>query len=175
MVEAIATLGREDVYMVWVGGGPLLEKTQRLIARSGLTERFLLLGNRDDVPALLPGFDVFALSSLFEGLPCALVEAMTCGIPVVATAVNSVSEAVISGRTGLLARAGDPASLARALAYALDHPGEATRMAEAAREHIEGRFTSDVLGGDFEHAYEIALRDAHVDGAQLSARVQGLP
>lgn len=174
MVAAIASLGRTDVYTVWVGGGPLLEKTRRLIARSGLSDRFLLLGNRNDVPTLLPAFDVFALSSLYEGLPCALVEAMMCGIPVVATAVNSVSEAVISGRTGLLARPADPASLARALAYALDHPGEAMRMAEAAREHIESRCRSDVLAGDFEHAYEIALRDARLGMTRPSARAHGL-
>ena len=173
LVAAIAALGRTDVYTVWVGGGSLLEKTQRLIVRSGLNERFMLLGDRKDVPTLLPAFDVFALSSLYEGLPCALVEAMTCGIPVVATAVNSVSEAVISGRTGLLARPSDPASLARALAYALDHPDEAMRMAEAAREHVASRCRSDVLGEDFEQAYEIALRDSRVGVGRPSSHAYG--
>lgn len=158
MVAAIAALNRPDVYTVWVGGGGLFEKTRRLIDREGLTERFLLLGDRNDVPDLLPAFDVFALSSLYEGLPCALVEAMTCGIPVVTTAVNSISEAVISGRTGLLARPDDPLSLARALGYALDHPDEARRMGDAGREHIASRCSADALGEDFEQAYELALR-----------------
>ena len=126
---AIAALRRPDVYMVWLGDGELRGKTERLIARRGLCDRFLLLGDRSDVPQLLPAFDVFAISSLWEGLPCSVVEAMTCGIPVVATAVNSVPEVVIPGRTGLLARPGDPASLSRALAYMLDHPAEAARMA----------------------------------------------
>ena len=78
--------------------------------------------------------------------------------------------------SSLLRRAspGDPASLSRAIAYALDHPGEAMRMAEAAREHIESRFRSDVLAGDFEHAYEIALRDGRWAGTHLSAHAQGL-
>jgi len=164
MVAAIAGLERPDVYAVWVGGGELLEKTRRLVEERGLADRFMLLGDRNDVPALLPAFDVFALSSLYEGLPCSLVEAMTCGIPVVATAVNSISEAVISGRTGLLARPADPASLTRALRYALDHPAESRRMAEAGREHIVSRYHSDVLGEDFEQAYEIALRDSAVPG-----------
>jgi glycosyltransferase involved in cell wall biosynthesis len=157
MVAAISALDRSDVYTVWVGGGSLLERTQRLIEKRGLTGRFLLLGNRADVPELLPAFDVFALSSLYEGLPCALVEAMTCGIPVVATAVNSVSEVVLSGRTGLLARPGDPSSLARALGYALDHPQELSRMSEAARSLVGSRCRSDLLGEDFAQSYELAL------------------
>jgi len=109
MVMAIDALQRSDVYMIWVGDGELREKTQRLVDRKGLTDRFLLLGERRDVPRLLPAFDIFAMSSLYEGLPCAVVEAMSCGVPVVATTVNSVPEIVVSGKTGLLARPGDPA------------------------------------------------------------------
>ena len=60
-------------------------------------------GTGADVARLLPALDVFALSSLYEGLPCAVAEAMTLGIPVVATAVNSVPEIVLAGKTGLLA------------------------------------------------------------------------
>ena len=89
------------------------------------------------------GYDVLGLSwpsSLAEGLPCARVAAMTRGVPVVATAGNAVPEIVISGKTGLLARPGDPASLSGALAYLLDHPAQAARMAEAARAHIGDRF-----------------------------------
>jgi len=160
MVEAISALRRPDVYMVWIGDGNLRAETERLIRKRGLEDRFLLLGDRSDVPELLPAFDVFALSSLYEGLPCAAVEAMTCGIPVVATAVNSVPEIVIPGKTGLVARPGDPASLSRALAYVLDHPAEAARMAEAARLHVGDRFRSQALGEDLAEVYEIALRDS---------------
>lgn len=158
MVAAVARLGRSDVHVVWVGDGDLRADTERAIARAGLGQRFHLLGNRADVLELLPGFDVFAMSSLYEGLPCAVVEAMTCGIPVVATAVNSVPEVVVPGRTGVLARPGDPASLSRALAYALEHPTQAARMAAAAREHIGDRFSAQVLGRDLGEAYELAMR-----------------
>jgi len=158
LVKAVAALARPDVYMVWIGDGPLRAEIERLIARKGLTDRCLLLGNRDDVATLLPGFDVFAMSSLYEGLPCAVVEAMTSGVPVVATAVNSVPEIVISGKTGLVARPRDPASLGRALAYLLDHPDEGARMAAAARVHLGDRFRPEVLGQDLTEAYEIALR-----------------
>src|SRR5919202_3341508 len=156
MVRAIAALRRPDVYMVWLGDGDLRAKTERLLEAEGLKDRFLLLGDRDDVASLLPAFDVLAMSSLWEGLPCSVVEAMTCGIPVVATAVNSVPEVVISGKTGLLARPQDPASLTRALAYMLDHPGHAARMAEAAREQIRHQFRPDLLGDELMEVYELA-------------------
>jgi glycosyltransferase involved in cell wall biosynthesis len=158
MVRAIADLGRSDVFMAWLGDGELRAETERLIQRKGLQDRFLLLGHRADAPNLLPGFDVFAMSSLYEGLPCAVVEAMTCGVPVVATAVNSVPEIVIPGRTGLLARPGDPVSLSRALSHVLDEPAEAARMALAARAHIGDRFLPEVLGGDLTEVYESVLR-----------------
>jgi glycosyltransferase involved in cell wall biosynthesis len=157
MVRAFAALGRPDAYMVWLGDGELRPETERLIERLGVGGRFLLLGDRSDVPDLLPAFDVCAISSLWEGLPCAVVEAMTCGIPVVATAVNSVPEVVIPGRTGLLARPADPASLSRALAFVLDRPGAAARMARAARRHIGEQFSSEALGRELGDAYATAL------------------
>ena len=158
MVAAIAALRRPDVYMVWLGDGELRAKTEKLVRKEGLGERFLLPGARDDVLSLLPAFDVFVMPSLWEGLSCSVVEAMTCGIPVVATAVNSVPEVVIPGQTGLLARPGDAASLGRALAYMLDNPADAARMAAAARSRIGEQFRSDLLGQELIETYETALR-----------------
>lgn len=158
MVDAFAKLNRPDLYMVWIGDGEFRRKTEKAIRREGLSSRFLLAGERSDVPQLLPAFDVFALSSLFEGLPCSLIEAMTCGIPVVASAVNSVPEIVLAGRTGIVSRPQDPASLASGIAYLLDHPKEAARMAAAARSHVGKQFKADVLGEELLDAYETALR-----------------
>jgi glycosyltransferase involved in cell wall biosynthesis len=165
LVKAVAELRRPDVHLVWLGGGSLAPKIERLAARLGLGDRVHLLGDRSDVTSLLPAFDVFALSSLYEGLPCAVVEAMKCGVPVVATAVNSVPEVVVPGKTGLLARAGDPESLGQALAYLLDHTEEGARMAEAARAHVGDRFRAEVLGDDLAEGYEIAVRDSLARGA----------
>ena len=157
MVAAIAAMDRPNVYCVWVGDGPMREEVARLVERRNLASRFLLLGERRDVAALLPGFDVFALSSHYEGLPCSLVEAMTCGLPVVATAVNAVPEVVVPGRTGMLVPAAAPALLGRALAYLLDHPSEGSRMAAAARVQLGDRFDPEVLGRDLAETYEMAL------------------
>jgi glycosyltransferase involved in cell wall biosynthesis len=160
LVTAMALLGRPDVFAVWIGDGPFRPKVERLIARTGLTDRFLLLGERSDVPELLAGLDVFAMSSLYEGIPCAVVEAMTCGIPVVASAVNAVPDVVIPGRTGLLSRPGDPEALSRAVGHLLDHPAQARRMAREARLHIGQRFDPAELGRDLDDVYRSVLADS---------------
>jgi glycosyltransferase involved in cell wall biosynthesis len=157
LVAAFEAMGRAGAYCVWVGDGPLMEATRRLIASRGLIDRFLLLGERHDVAALLPAFDVFALASHYEGLPCSIVEAMTCGVPVVATAVNAVPEVVVPGRTGLLVPPGAPKLMGKALAYVLDHPDEGARMALAARDQLGDRFHPAVLGRDLSETYELAL------------------
>jgi glycosyltransferase involved in cell wall biosynthesis len=143
----------QDVITVWFGDGPLRERSESLARRMGLEGRFRFLGFRPDVTSLLPALDVFAMSSLYEGLPCAVLEAMTCGIPVVASAVNSVPEVVLPGTTGLLVPPGAPDLLARALRFLLDRPDQADRMATAARQHIGRRFLPEVLGRALDETY----------------------
>jgi len=82
----------------------------------------VLAGERPDVPEILPAFDVFALPSRYEGLPTAVVEAMTCGVPVVATAINAVPDNVVPGEMGLLVPPCRPDLLALAVRYLLDSP-----------------------------------------------------
>jgi glycosyltransferase involved in cell wall biosynthesis len=147
------------VHFVWIGGGPLHDKVARAVASSGLGDRFHLLGERRDVAALLPALDVFAMASLYEGLPCSVVEAMTCGIPVVATAVNAVPEVVVPGRTGLLVPPARPEQLARAIQHLLDRPDLGGRMASAARSNLGDRFDTNVLGRDLEETYLSALSE----------------
>lgn len=161
LVEALARLNRPDVYAVWVGDGPLRAEVEALARHHRLESRLRFLGNRVDVPALLPGFDLFVLPSRYEGLPCAIAEAMTCGVPVVAAAVNSVPEMVVPGRTGLLIPPADPDALAAAVGHLLDHPAEAARLAAAATVHIGDGFTPAALGRDVRAAYEHVLSGRH--------------
>lgn len=175
MVAAVEAMARPGVVWVWVGDGELRPRVERLISKKGLAGRILLMGDRSDVSALLPGFDVFAIPSLYEGLPCAVVEAMTCGIPVAATAVNSVPEVVIPGKTGLLVRPTDPASMARAVGYLLDHPEEGERMALAARALLGDRFRGEALGRDLDEIYGLVLTgDASATAAASRAEEEPL-
>ena len=110
-----------SVRLIIAGEGPQREELERQIVRLGLTESVRLLGNRDDVAQLLAECDVFALSSIAEGMPLTLLEAMAAGLPVVATDVGGVASVVEAGVTGTLVPAGDPHALAEALsAYAAD-------------------------------------------------------
>lgn len=152
-IDALAEVGADDVWGVWIGDGPLRNQLLARARRRGLAERFCLLGYRDDVAELLPAFDVFALASRYEGLPCALIEAIGAGVPVVATAVNAVPDVVVPGETGLLVPPEKPRLLGRALRFLLDEPAEAQRMAAAARDHIGDRYTAHALGAVLDQTY----------------------
>jgi glycosyltransferase involved in cell wall biosynthesis len=152
-VDAIAGLDRDDVYAVWIGDGPLRRKMEARAARRGLQGRFLCAGHRDDVLELLPGLDVFVMASRYEGLPCAVAEAMAVGLPVVATAVNAVPYVVLPGETGLLVSPERPGQLAAAIGYLLNEPAEAARMAAAARLLIADKFTPSSLATVLDAAY----------------------
>lgn len=155
-VHALAEVGRDDVFGVWIGDGPLREKTERLAARRGLATRLTFVGHRSDVPALLPGIDVFAMASRYEGLPCSIVEAMTAALPVVATAVNSVPNIVVPGETGLLVPPGRPELLGRALRYLIDNPGVAARLGANARESLGEQLMPAALGAILDDTYRTA-------------------
>ena len=131
--------------------------------------RVVLAGERADVQAILAAFDVFALPSRYEGLPTAVVEAMMCGIPVVATAVNAVSDVVVPGETGLLVPPRRPDLLADAVGYLLDRPVIARRMADAARARLGDRFGAGALRAALTAAYA----DQTPRGAGLMGGVSG--
>ena len=156
-VEAARRISNPRARFVWVGSGEMHDAVRRQAEQAGLGDRLLLTGERPDVPALLPALDLFAMSSRYEGIPCAMVEAMLAGIPVVATAVNGVPEVVLPGQTGLLVRAGDPGSLARAVEHALAHPEERLRWARGARALVETRWSPTELAAVLEPGYEAAI------------------
>jgi glycosyltransferase involved in cell wall biosynthesis len=152
-VTAIARLRRDDVYGVWIGDGPLRAAVTEQIRELGLKSRVTLLGERSDVPELLPGLDVFAMASRYEGLPCALVEAMTFGLPVVATAVNAVPDLIVAGETGLLVPPQRPDVLAVALDHLLAHAERATRLGLAGRQSLRDSLGSAALGRVLDDTY----------------------
>ena len=154
-VNALAALNRDDVFGVWIGDGPLRARTEKLAARRGLTGRMSFVGERNDVSALLPGLDVFAMASRYEGLPCAIVEAMAAALPVVATAVNAVPNIVVAGETGLLVPPGRPELLSRALRHLIDNPDIAARLGATARANLGQELTPAALGAVLDETYQL--------------------
>jgi glycosyltransferase involved in cell wall biosynthesis len=146
-LTAMTELGRPDVVGVWIGGGELAEHVARRAARLPSGVRVVLAGERTDVLDVLPAFDVFAMASRYEGLPTVIVEAMICGVPVVATAVNAVPDLVVPGVTGILVPPGRPARLAAAISYLLESPENAARLAATARARLSGQHDEASLRG----------------------------
>jgi glycosyltransferase involved in cell wall biosynthesis len=122
-----------DLRLLLVGQGPLEAETRRLAAELGLSETVLFAGFREDARRLAATFDVFTLSSTYEGLPIALVEAMALGRPAVVTEVGGTPEVVTDGADGLLVPPGDPAALAGGLLRLLRDPELRARIGAAAR------------------------------------------
>jgi glycosyltransferase involved in cell wall biosynthesis len=99
------------------------------------------MASTTDIPALLRTADVFVLSSRWEGLPLAIIEAMMSGLPVVGTRVGGVAEVMVDGETGLLVPPKDPEALASALNRLLEDAGLRRQMGEAGRRRALDRFT----------------------------------
>ncbi len=116
LAAAAVVVGRSlPIRFVAVGRGPLEGQLRARLHQLALGDRFRLLGHRDDVLRLLVGADVFVLPSDQEGLPVSLMEAASVGLPIVATAVGGVPQAITDGTDGLVIPPRQPAQLADAL------------------------------------------------------------
>jgi sugar transferase (PEP-CTERM/EpsH1 system associated) len=137
-----------------VGDGPLLPAVRAQVAALGLEDAVWLPGARADIVALLPTFSVFALPSLAEGTPVSMLEAMACGLPVVASRVGGIPEVIDHGVQGLLVPVGDVEALAEALArYAAD-AGLRVEHGQAGRARVEERFSMRAMLAAYGALYE---------------------
>jgi glycosyltransferase involved in cell wall biosynthesis len=163
---------RPDARLVLVGEGPEGPKIRELVGRASLTDRVLSLGLRHDVPRLLAAADLVLLTSISEGIPLTLIEAMAAGLPVVATRVGGVGEVVEDGKTGLLAPAGDDAGLARHLLRLAGAPGEAREMGRLGRARAAAFFSEGVMHDRYSELYREMLRGRTGGGpARQHARI----
>lgn len=152
LVEAVRRLGPEGpVEVVLAGDGPEREALERAVA--GLPVR--LVGPVPSGAAFLAGMDAFVLPSRDEGLPLALLEALSCGLPSVVTDVGDVREAV--GAAALVVPPDDPAALAAALA-ALADPDLRARLSGAGRQRVGERYTAAAMAAATADVYDAAVR-----------------
>jgi glycosyltransferase involved in cell wall biosynthesis len=140
---------------VMVGDGPMQERAEREASRLGVD--VLFTGFRADAPRIAAAFDVFVISSLYEGLGRAVTEALASARPVVATAVNGVPDLIAAGSTGLLAPPDEPTALAACVRWLLDHPAEARRMGQQGRERVLAAFAPAVMCRLLDQAYSRLL------------------
>ena len=139
-----------------VGDGPERERLERLAASLGIAQRVAFEGWQSDARDFLTTFDVFVLPSRFEGFPLVLLEAMLAGLPVVATDVGSVAEAVQDGETGLLVPPDDVQALNEALHTLLDDPDLRRKLGDAGRARAL-EFSPARMAREFEALYAEVL------------------
>ena len=141
IVEAAALLTDLDVHFIHVGGGPELPSLQTHIRDRGLTNRFTLLGQRDDVPNILAGCDIAVHASSGEvGLSLSILEFMASRLAVIVTDEPSVGRIIDEGRTGLTFAHGNVAALAAGMRRLVTDAGLRARLGEAAREAVASHY-----------------------------------
>jgi sugar transferase (PEP-CTERM/EpsH1 system associated) len=140
--------------LVIAGEGPEHAALQRQIEQLGLTRQVRLLGNRDDIAALLAECDVFVLPSIAEGMPVTVLEAMAAGLPVVATGVGGLASVVEHGKTGTLVPAGDPAALAQALGAYVADEALRRRHGDAGRARVTAHFSMSAMLSAYTALYD---------------------
>ncbi len=146
-----------QIKCVIVGDGRLAVQLREFVASHGLHDHVLFTGFRSDVPRLLEAFDVFALPSLTEGIPIALLEACAYARPIVASRVGGVPEVISDGRSGRLVDAGDVTGLADAIDALLRDESVARWMGQQAAAEVATRYSmTNMVNGTWQ-AYETAL------------------
>ena len=141
---------RDRLRLVLVGDGPLRKEVESVLDVAGLGNLAWLPGSRADVPALMKCFDCFVLPSQTEGTSCTIQEAMSCGLPVVATAVGGTPDLIDDDHTGLLVPPDNADAMADALLRCFSESDTSKRLGHAARSHAVERFGLDAMVAQYE-------------------------
>ncbi|HVS14501.1 MAG TPA: glycosyltransferase [Thermoanaerobaculia bacterium] len=162
-LPALLELAPETRLLV-AGDGPLRPALAALAASTGVDGAVVWAGFRRDVPALLAAADLFVAPSLEDAFPTSLLEAMTAGLPVVASRTGGIPEIVVPGKTGLLVPPGDPGALAGAMAALLADPVRRAALGAAGRRRVEERFSAVAWVERLTAVYRRILSPSDVDG-----------
>jgi glycosyltransferase involved in cell wall biosynthesis len=144
---------RPDICFLIVGGGELADSLREEAQQLGISDRVRFTGVRQNVEEILAALDLFVSSSLWEGLPTAILEAMAAQVPVIATRVSGTVELVQDGVTGVLVEPGDPMQLAEAILAQAASPESSQLMATRARAFVLAHFDIKVVARQHEAIY----------------------
>lgn len=160
----------EKLTFVVAGSGPEEKQLKELVARLGVTERVIFLGAVSDRPGFYHALDVFLLPSLHEGLPMALLEAMSSGVPVLASRLEGIAAALAEDEEGLLAAAGDLDELSEKLRRLAKEPRLRETLAVAARRKAVDRYSAARTARLVEAVYSAELGIAQNAGPDKDSR-----
>ncbi len=141
-----------------VGDGVLRKKIETLIAKFNLGPRFILTGWRRDIPRVLAAMDVFVLTSLWEGLPIAVLEAMVSQVPVVATHTGGISEIITEGETGFLVSCHDMPSMLEKIRILLRDASLKGRILQGAKQCVDEKFDTGTMVKAHEDLYQKLIK-----------------
>lgn len=144
---------RSDFQLVIAGEGPQLEAVRAQVVQNGLEKHVLLPGNLLNLGHVMQAADIFAMSSLWEGLPLVLLEAMAAGLPAVGYNIAGIEEIVTDEVQGLIVPTGDVAGLATSLEKLLADPNRRMIMGAAARELVADRFNFATVSARLQDLY----------------------
>jgi glycosyltransferase involved in cell wall biosynthesis len=128
----------------------------------GIDKQVRFLGARAEIPELLNAMDIFVLPSLSEGLPMSVLEAMGCGLPVVATRVGGIPEVVVDGQTGLLVASEDAQQLARALETLVQQEDTRMTLGQQGRMRVVTHFSLHRMVQEYQTLYESLISGQRV-------------
>lgn len=159
MLKAVAEVKKTypQIKCLLAGVGYLRKKTEKETTDLNLEKNVIFTGKRDDIEVFLSVMDIFVLTSLIEGLPNVILEAMACGLPIVATNVGGIPEAVEDGRSGILVKPQDNQAVADAIIKLLEDENLRKEMGRRGRETLEQRFKLERMIKDYENLYESLL------------------
>ena len=154
----------KEFHCLILGVGPELTRLQKFTGEHDLSEQVTFMGYRSDIPAVLASSDVFVLSSLAEGMPVSILEAMAAGLPIVATAVGGIPEVIIDGETGFLVPPKNAGALASKLIELLENDVLSRHVGQQAQVRLQAKFTIERMTSAYEDLYSklVLKRDEHV-------------
>ncbi len=144
-----------ELRLVVVGAGPQKAELEALVVALDLKSRVEFVGWQHDIQSYLDSWDLFILPSLQEGFGVAAVEAMSSGLPVIASRVGGLEEVIIDGKTGWLVEPGNPEALARQIQLVLYNQCERHQVAEAGRQFAMEHFSTETMVRKIRAIYEL--------------------
>lgn len=149
---------RPDVIFLLVGDGPLRAEVETLLIEEGIADRAILTGLRRDIPQMMAAMDIFLLTSLWEGLPRVIPQAMAMGVPLVASRADGTAEAIQDGVNGYLFNPGDEEGMAQACISLVDHPQVRADLGKAGQSFARTNFDLKKMIAEIENLYHQLLQ-----------------
>lgn len=146
--------------LVMVGDGPLRQECLAMLEEAGIAELAWLPGARSDVPEIMRGLNCFVLPSLAEGISNTILEAMSSGLPVIATEVGGNADLVSNHQTGILVPPANPEVMAKAIVEMATSPAQARAMGQAGRLEAERKFSIQTMLDNYRRVYDRLLEQA---------------